>query len=419
MEKNNVLVVSHNSLDYGNANGRSILNLIDFMDNQNVSHISLFPNTSTYVVKNHLCLNETNILFKRIANTKNDSHRDGLGKKNRQISKIKNIVYHFLRKKTIKNIIRAVLWMRKKYIFKMIDSFVLDNKPNIIIYQVGDFFGLNEVVIHISELTNSHLILYFTEDYYLKGTQYFRPFGFGWKKYSSSFERLMCMCEYSIFSNNSLQTDFLRKFDVRSDVIYISSDYPFSSNYTFKTNFNDLTIGYFGNLGLNRHKSILKVAKYFEEKYPNFVIDIFSSCTDRKLIRELKSKSNIRYNGYIEYNKLHNQMLKCDFLLLAEDTTKRNMKNLKYAFTTKIADYLSTGIPIISIGNKDIEIIKYVTNNQISLHFDYLSKINLLSADSIEIYTKLNKTAYNVFDSNHSKEKSQEKVKLILKSLNE
>lgn len=417
-----ILVISHNSLSYENANGRSILNLLDYSDSNLISNISLFSNTSTYINdENHLDLSEYKIIFNQLSINKvylkNIRGRKEYFKKSSFIDIFRKIA----KNKTIKNLIRYNVWKKYSYITNTVFKFIEKIEPDILLYQPGDFYALNQLVNEIVDNYHMPIILYITEDYFLKGKKYFKPFGYGWEKYKKSFIKLFTQRVFTIYANEKLKIDYSKKLNVKNKIIYISSDIIsedlINSKINLSNEYSKSKVGYFGNLGLDRFKSILKFSNYLQVEYPQFIIYVYSACKDKKIIKKLKRKKNIKFCGFVNYNELKKLMISFDFLLLAEAEEGKYIKNLKYAFSTKIADYLALNKIILSIGSKDIAIINYLVKNNSTIHFDSLKEINLTEKINYKYYENLLKNSTNLYKLNHNKLINQKKFNEIISEM--
>ena len=135
---------------------------------------------------------------------------------------------------------------------------------------------------------------------------------------------------------------------------------------------------YGGNLYIERAKSIVDVANYIE-KYKDVYIDVYGSAS--KEVEELFNKhSNIHYHCSLPYEQLLKEIENADMLLHVEGFSPYYIKDCRYAFSTKISDYLAFGLPFFAYGPIEISGIKYLYEKQpdmVAINKDELIKFEV------------------------------------------
>ena len=136
---------------------------------------------------------------------------------------------------------------------------------------------------------------------------------------------------------------------------------------------------YGGNLYIERVRSIEEVASYIE-KYKDVYIDIYGNAS-KEVIDILNKHSNIHYHDAISYDDLLKEIEKSDMLLHVEGFSPYYIKDCRYAFSTKISDYIAFGLPFFTYGPIDISGVKYLYNKQpdmVAINKDELNKLDTI-----------------------------------------
>ena len=112
--------------------------------------------------------------------------------------------------------------------------------------------------------------------------------------------------------------------------------------------------------------------------------------TNNKYLETIKNHNAIEYRGVVPYSIIQKELVEASFLLDVEGFSEYSKLDYKHSFSTKIADYLMLGIPIICYGSKEIAGVDYLLKNN--------EDFTIISDDSLsEKLTKIltHQVAYN------------------------
>lgn len=163
----------------------------------------------------------------------------------------------------------------------------------------------------------------------------------------------------NIYSTNELKELYENELNISSGIVeYLKSELE---RVYFDKKVKDIkNILYAGNLYNDRVKSLCDVAEYLK-KYEDITINVYGNGSS-ECIEQLKQYKNIHYGGVVPFNDLIDKIYTSDLLLHVEGFSDEYMKDCRYAFSTKIADYFVTGIPFFVYGPKEISGIKFCYN---------------------------------------------------------
>ena len=122
---------------------------------------------------------------------------------------------------------------------------------------------------------------------------------------------------------------------------------------------SQLVISYFGNLGVGRVDSLIQVANVLYDIDRNLVINIYGNATNVDKIK-FEQRTNIRYHGFVSPQSLQCVLEKSDILIHVESFDKETFSKLRYAFSTKLAQYLCAGRPLLCYAPKDCTSAEYL-----------------------------------------------------------
>jgi glycosyltransferase involved in cell wall biosynthesis len=102
-------------------------------------------------------------------------------------------------------------------------------------------------------------------------------------------------------------------------------------------------------------ETLVKAFDIFNNKYGDSKLNLIGDTNHHSYVQGLLINDNIKYLGYVE--DYFNVLFKSDVLCM----TRSNSKFANAGFPHKIAEYLSTGIPVIC---SDVSDIKYYLENK-------------------------------------------------------
>lgn len=179
---------------------------------------------------------------------------------------------------------------------------------------------------------------------------------------------------------------------------------------------------YAGSLYLERHKSIIQIADTIKTNgIKDMIITIFTNEKQwMELREEFKEYPFVNYGGFVTQEELLDRIDKAFGLLFVESLDSEMLEYTRLSMSTKIPEYLSSGKPILAIGNKNQGSIKYLIENNAAYVIndprqsnDTINRFNMLSDFQI-----IKDNAQLLFLKNHLKERQQEKfLSIIINSI--
>ena len=224
------------------------------------------------------------------------------------------------------------------------------------------------------------------------------------------------MCVYLC---DALKKDYDKKFDTPSCTIMKATQLkPAMTKRTFGE--GGVKFVYGGNLGqvVGRCEPLVQMGRAV--KQCGYHIDVYTNSTGDHM-KDLIEENGIVLHGALPYEQLQEVIRQSDFVLHLENQSPWHQEDLKYAFTTKIADMLASGVCSIVYGSAKVASIQYfkehglgcVIENPKDLYDTILHLIN--SPQLRESYIK---AALNQAEQFHdSKNNAQRMRDLIIKSV--
>ena len=361
-----LLVMANNSLSENNSNGRTLAGFLKGWDKENVAQIyisgeipsskvcdNFFQITDSAVLKG---LFKKNTIGKQVFNAVEVNNNSNVNK----LSKGKSIV---------KIVLRDILWGTNVWWNKNLKAWLKEFSPEVILFFAGESVFSFKMVLKIAKFCNVPIVVYNSEGYYFKEKNYLKNGGvisdliypLFHRNYKRVFKKLMKKAAHTVYINDKLKNDYDNEFYLPSTTVYTASDI----RSEIKKENNDLPIvSYLGNLGVGRHFALVEIAEALNEINPNYKLNVYGKIPNDTVERAFNTCSAINYCGLVSYSEVIGVMHKSDLLVHGESFDDFTIWDLKYAFTTKIADSLSCGTCFFVYAPKELACAEYLLENE-------------------------------------------------------
>lgn len=311
-------------------------------------------------------------------------------------------------KLSLRTIVTTPLDFLKYNISDDLLSFIENFSPEII-YLIPGGYRILKLADKISVKYDLNIVPHFMDDW--PTTIYTYPFTKLQRKlvlsYLKSFllkvPACLCISEY-------MCREFEKRYQLESCYSLMNCIDEYHGTPKIHTNAGVVKIGYFGGLHLQRNDIIKNLYKQIE-KYSFFPFELIIHTSESSLdddIFRFSEFPNIKYGGYVNHDNIFKVIENYDILLHVESFDESLINYTRYSISTKIPEYLSTGIPILAVGPSGIASIRYLNDNKAAfvisdLEDDLLIKSILNDLSDESQWKVIVENAKNLFYRNHLK----------------
>lgn len=301
---------------------------------------------------------------------------------------------------------------------------VEDYKPDIVLLQAGDFAFMYHLALKTAHRTGAEMVIYNSEAYCYKDFDYFQGKGLAHlvypifhKQLRRSLEKAYAIADCVIYACDELREQYAQDFSGRSETVFTGSEIQYVDKAKKS---NTFTTVYCGNLGLKRHESLLDVGSVLQSISENLYVDVYGKAPSEEVAKALNYGKGIRYHGVIPYEQVKQIFRDSDLLLHVESFDTFYRDDLKFGFSTKIADCLSSGNCFLLYAPESMACFSYLKRNQAAYAVsdkETLKKVlEKLVRDPIA-QIKYRETALRLAEKNHRVEKSSRRFQDLLKEV--
>lgn len=241
-------------------------------------------------------------------------------------------------------------------------------KPDVVLLQAGDCAFMYDLAVETAKYQNAKLVIYNSEGYYYKDFDYFRGQGVAHAIYPLFLKRLRRAitkayesADCDIYICDELREQYARDFNGRAETVFTGSEIVFEKKNKENAAF---TTVYCGNLGLKRHESLIDIAEELQRIDRTLFVDVYGNAPTDEVEQLLKECEGIHFHGLVSYEKVKQLLRDSDLLLYVESFDKFYQEDLKFGFSTKIADSLSSGNCLLMYSPEHFACHQYLKKNQ-------------------------------------------------------
>lgn len=361
-----LLVISNTAMNKSTANGRTLENLLYGFEPDELAqfYIKECPDFSFcenyYNISDNIALNSVvkpffrnNIRGKVLPPSENTENIKSLTQPSKKIVKSCKNKY-----------IRSVIWSMRRWWTADFEKFLDEFSPEAVLLYAGDAPFMYDIAMSIAKKRKIPLYMYNCENYVLKEIMYASA-----KKYSiwhillkhrlkSRYSRVMKEVKYCFYITEYLENKYQAAYPHpdKSHAIYTAANMEDYRNEHIEP--NNFTLLYCGNLGIGRPAALLSLANTLYSVDSTAKLRIFGNFLDKKSEDMLVKCPNVEFGGRIPYEQVLEETKKCSMVIHCENPER--VKNLECGFSTKLADCLSCGIPMLVYAIRDYPFVQYL-----------------------------------------------------------
>ena len=356
-----VLIISNGALSDSDSNGRTVSNLFGSYDIDKLAQFCVYGNPDFSKCKNYYKVTDKDAL-KSLLTLK---QRGGIVELTAENKNTVASNSYKQRKTPLKLLLRELAWKLGRWKGKKLYKWIDDFKPEVVFINLADNCFTIDLAVKVAKKYNIPIVAFSTENYYFKKENYLtnKPsllYKILNKRLKKAYKRMEKHC-VKCFLNTSLLRDlYASEFSFECDCSYCKSSIEFIPKY--KAN-KDIKVSYLGNLGLYRHKALIEIGQALNNIDDNIKLYVYGKAKDLDVEDELKNCSAINYMGFVPYEEVRKVIHESDLLIHTEYSSEENNHDLKYAFSTKIADSVCSGTPLFVYANENLALSKFLIDN--------------------------------------------------------
>lgn len=318
-------------------------------------------------------------------------------------------------------VLRDIVWRSNRWWKKDFSEFLREFSPEVVLLQAGDSPFMYAIARKIAKRFHASLVMFNTENYVLKKRLYA-----GAKEKSIwhlllrhrlrvQYRRFMKKADFCIYNTQWLEEAYQKAYphSGKSRTFYVATQLqPAKSEPS-----DGFRVTYCGNLGVGRTTPLHEFARVLQRAIPEATLNIYGKFQTARERSAFETLPNVRYFGVVPYEQIP-AILAASTLVLHCENPKR-AEDLRYAFSTKIADSLACGRPFLVYASREYPFVNYLAEHKcahIASSPEELYHILTACKDRAFCDSTLD-NAHKLANENHSVRTNAEEMHQILCSL--
>ena len=280
---------------------------------------------------------------------------------------------------------RDVVWKLSRWYSKGLKLWLDREDPTHIFLAPGYAKFIYDIALKISKDRQIPIITYICDDYYFVKTPSSLIGKLQLTMLKRKMELLMKRTSCLVTICDEIKELYSKVFGVQTVTIMTGADISRIRNVDHTPN----SVSYFGNVGCNRYVSLCEVGRALEEinfsKGKTYTLEIYTDEQDPNILKELVSIPTIRLQRFVTGKDFKQAMIGADLLLHTESFDAASMDLVKHSVSTKIADSLASGIPLVAYGPAEIASIKHLRRHDCAFIATTAEALNMILSKALTI----------------------------------
>lgn len=413
-----LLILGNDCLSQVTANGRTLGNFLQGWPREKIAQFCVHGTAPDKTVcENYYCVSDraATLSFFRGKPAPRQNLAVGVALPRR------NFVSKRRKRNAATMLLRNRIWNSMRWAGPEFDRWLADVAPELILLQAGDCAFMLRLARELKERFDIPLVIYNSEGCYFKAYDYFRSgcltrlaFPRFRREFCLEFEKTMAVAAKAVYCCEKLKQDYDAVFSTPSQVLHTATQLRPD---TVAGERKSMRISYLGNLGLGRHESLVEIGDALHRISPELKLDIYGKIPDAQVSRAFSACPGIRYRGFVSYEEVRRLMAESDILIHAESFAEFSREDLKYGFSTKIADTLAVGRCFLLYAPETIACSEYLRKYDAAWVVSNKETLFLVLRDLCgkpELRMRFAENGRRLAEKNHSWEKNAQRFQQIL-----
>lgn len=356
-----VLIISHNPISNQSNMGKTFLSLFSQFGKEELCQLYIYPvipnenrcasyyrMTDKDALKSLICRKKTGgeIPADEISNKQGlyEDAQDQYFYKNRK------------NKSALRRLLRDFLWKLSPWYSNNLKTWLDQEKPECIFVAPGVARFLYDFALQISKEYQLPIVTYICDEYYFvkKSKQWLDVLRL--KLLKRKIEQLINHTEHLVVISEELREAYATRFNVKTSVIMTGSAITIAESG--KIYEKPKNICYFGNIRCNRYTTLTQIGHVLDEINQlyggDYRLKIYTAERDPLILSAFSGIHSVELCGFVSGEEFNRAFRESDLLIHTEAFDEASMDFTQHSISTKIADCLASGIPLIAYGPEGI-----------------------------------------------------------------
>ncbi len=366
-----ILTISRTPWDNSNSFGNTFSNLFGGMENIEIYNIACRNGVSNNnVTAKEIQMTDKSVLKSILKLTFDPCWESTKTTGNNETNSV--ISVNAIKKRHISSfVIRDLIWKLGRWKkSKVLNNFLAECKPDVVYLPIYSSPYMCDIQQYIVDKLNVPVVGHISDDVYNMPPNSSGVAKLYRKFLQKKITRLIESCQYlDVFAQN-MADEYSERFDIPCYLIGKGVTEEEINNipiYKYEKS-GARKIIYTGNISEDRFSTLSLLGKTIDAHFDGkAIIEIYTqSLLTKEMKKEFNDIKSIQLKGSVDSDEVKKIQQTADLLLHIEGFSEKSIFELKMSFSTKIIDYMLTGIPILAIGPKEVNSMIVLEQNDLA-----------------------------------------------------
>jgi hypothetical protein len=366
-----VLLISHNPISTQSNMGKTFLSLFSRFDRQELCQLYIYP-----VIPNALrCASYYRITDKEALNAVFRRNKAGAEIPRDQISDRQGMYEHqedqsFYKsrknKSAVRRLLRDAMWAVSPWNNRQLRAWLDREAPECIFVAPGVAKFLYNFALKIAKMRNIPIVTYICDEYYFVREPESLIDRLRLKLLRKKMEQLIGKTSHLVVISEEMRAEYARHFSVETTTLMTGAAVPAAQSP--ECNPEPKNLCYFGNIRCNRYVPLGEIGRTLDdinrERGTAYRLKIYTAEKDPQILELFKDLQSVELCGFVTGGAFEEALGQADLLLHTEAFDEQSMDFTQHSISTKIADSLASGIPLVAYGPENISSMGHLLRHE-------------------------------------------------------
>lgn len=269
-----------------------------------------------------------------------------------------------LRNNTLVSVMRDYLWMISSIKSKKLNEWLQYVNPTVIFFLMPEDIKSSRIIEYIVRICHCPTVMFVTDDYYNDSSLtsgFLRRWYF--KKRQEMIDLLGRNIKFVVGCSELASSEFGEKYNVPHEALFTPSGADYLSLPVNIMKGKPIVFRYFGNIGLERWKTLVALGKAiasYNDGNQKAILEVYSNYRNSDAIGQLDIPNGSVFKGWVQGDEYMRLLQEADVAVHVESFSEEMCRRTRLSVSTKIADYLGAGKCILGIGRADLASIQHI-----------------------------------------------------------
>lgn len=272
-------------------------------------------------------------------------------------------------KSPVRRLLRDAMWMLAPWYGKRLKAWLEREKPDCIFVAPGAAKFLYDMALIIAKDRKTPVVSYVCDEYYFVNTPDSLLDRMRLKLLQRKIRKLMTESCHLVVISEELKRAYAETFGVETSVVMTGAQCSIAETPVVLE--APAEISYFGNIRCNRYVVLAEIGRELDainrELGSSFRLKIYTSEKDPQILGEFADIESVKLCGFVTGQAYEQAFHNAQLLLHVEAFDESSVDFTKHSVSTKIADSLASGIPLVAYGPAEISSMQHLLRNEAAL----------------------------------------------------